>query len=112
MNTPDLETRIRSYYRTCEPTDSDRLMLASRALLDDARRPQPRRLWGSLRLVASLAAAVVLLAVLVLPRLGGQVGGQVVGPVPLAGPTFDSSAALNAQVDEAGLMRTGGIWAV
>jgi hypothetical protein len=115
MNTPDLETRIRSYYRTCDPTDSARLMLASRALLDDVRRPQPRRLWGSLRLVASLAAAAVLLAVLVLPRLAGQVGNQVVGPVPgtgLPGPTFDLPAALNAQVDEAGLMRTGGIWAV
>jgi photosystem II stability/assembly factor-like uncharacterized protein len=113
MNTPDLETKIRSYYRACEPNDSARLMLASRELLDDARRPRPKRLlWGSLRLAATLAAAAVLLAVLVLPRLGGQVGGQVQGPVPLAGPTFDLPAALNAQVDEAGLMRTGGIWAV
>jgi len=113
MNAPDLETRIRSYYRTCEPKDSARLMLASRALLDETRRPRPRRLvWGSLRLAATLAAAAVLVAVLVLPRLGGQVGGQVEGPVPLAGPTFDLPAALSAQVDEAGLMRTGGIWAV
>jgi len=116
MNAPDLETRIRSYYRTCEPEDSARLMLASRVLLDDARRPSPRKLlWGSLRLAATVAAAAVLLAVLVLPRLGGQVGNQVVGPVPgtgLPGPTFDVPAALSAQVDEAGLMRTGGIWAV
>src|ERR1035437_1525718 len=113
MNTPDLETRIRSYYRTCEPEDSARLMLASQVLLDNARRPSARRvLWGSLRLVATLAAAVVLLAVLVLPRLGGHVGGGVVGPVPLTGPTFDLPAALNAQVDEAGLMRSGGMWAV
>jgi len=116
MNTPDLETKIRSYYRTCEPNDSARLMLASRELLDDARRPRPKRLlWGSLRLAATLAAAAVLLAVLVLPRLGGGTGGYVVGPVPgtgLPGPTFDVPAALNAQVDEAGLMRSGGIWAV
>ena len=113
MNAPDLETRIRSYYRTCEPEDSARLMLASQVLLDDARRLSARRvLWGSLRLVATLAAAVVLLAVLVLPRLGGHVGGGIVGPVPLTGSTFDLPAALNAQVDEAGLMRSGGIWAV
>ncbi len=115
MNTPDLETKIRSYYRTCEPNDSARLMLASRELLDDARRPRPRRLWGSLRLVASLAAAAVLVAVLVLPRLGGGTGGYVVGPGAGSGspgPTFDLPAALSAQVDEAGLMRTGGIWAV
>ncbi len=112
MNNPDLETKIRSYYRTFDPKDSGRLLLASRAVLDDARRPQPRRLWGSLRLISSLAAVVVLVAVVVLPRLGGQVGGQVQGPVPLAGPTFDSAAALNSQVDEAGVMRTGGIWAV
>ena len=112
MNDRDLETRIRSYYRTCDPADSTRLLLASQVLLDNARRPQPRRLWGSLRLVASLALAVVLLAVLVLPRLGGQVGGPAVGSVPPAGPTFDSSAASHAQVDRAGLIRTGGIWAV
>ena len=116
MNTPDLETRIRSYYRTCDPTDSARLMLTSRELLDEARRPRPRRLlWGSLRLAATVAVAAVLLAVLVLPRLGGGTGSYVVGPVPgtgLPGPTFDLPAALNAQVDEAGLMRTGGIWAV
>ncbi|HEX7613266.1 MAG TPA: sialidase family protein, partial [Candidatus Limnocylindrales bacterium] len=111
MNTPDLETRIRSYYRTCEPEDSARLMLASQALLDDARRPSARRvLWGSLRLVATLAAAVVLLAVLVLPRLGTAVGPGSGTASP--GPTFDLPAALNAQVDEAGLMRSGGIWAV
>jgi len=116
MNAPDLETRIRSYYKTCQPEDSARLLLASQVLLDDARRPSPRKLlWGSLRLAATLAAAAVLLAVLVLPRLAGQVGNQVVGPVPgtgLPGPTFDVPAALNAQVDEAGLMRSGGIWAV
>ena len=111
MNTPDLETRIRSYYRTCEPQDSARLMLASQALLDDARRPSARRvLWGSLRLVATLAAAVVLLAVLVLPRLGTAVGPGSGTASP--GPTFDVPAALSAQVDEAGLMRSGGIWAV
>jgi hypothetical protein len=110
MNTPDLETKIRSYYRTCEPNDSARLMLASRELLDDARRPRPRQLWGSLRLAATLAAAAVLLAVLVLPRFGAPVGPGAGSGSP--GPTFDLPAALNAQVDEAGLMRTGGIWAV
>ncbi len=111
MNVPDLEARIRSYYRTCEPKDSTRLMLASRDLLDEARRPRPRRLlWGSLRLAASLAAAVVLLAVLVLPRFGAPVGPGAGSGSP--GPTFNLPAALNAQVDEAGLMRTGGIWAV
>ncbi len=111
MNTPDIETRIRSYYRTYEPKDSARLMLASRDLLDEARRSHPRRLlWGSLRLAATLAAAVVLLAVLVLPRFGTAVGPGSGTASP--GPTFDLPAALNAQVDEAGLMRTGGIWAV
>ncbi len=111
MNAPDLETRIRSYYRTCEPKDSARLMLASRDLLDEARRPRPRHLlWGSLRLAATLAAAVVLLAVLVLPRFGTAVGPGSGTASP--GPTFDLPAALNAQVDEAGVMRSGGIWAV
>jgi photosystem II stability/assembly factor-like uncharacterized protein len=111
MNTPDLETRIRSYYRTCEPNDSARLMLASRELLDEARRPRPRRLLsGSLRLAATLAAAAVLLAVLVLPRFETAIGPGSGTASP--GPTFNVPAALNAQVDEAGLMRSGGIWAV
>jgi photosystem II stability/assembly factor-like uncharacterized protein len=111
MSTPDLETRIRSYYKTCEPEDSARLMLASQVLLDDARRRSPRRLlWGSLRLTATLAAAAVLFAVLVLPRLGTAVGPGSGTASP--GPTFDLPAALNAQVDEAGLMRSGGMWAV
>src|ERR1035437_8136435 len=111
MNTPDLETRIRSYYRTCEPNDSARLMLASRELLDEARRPRPRRLLsGSLRLAATLAAAAVLLAVLVLPRFETAIGPGSGTASP--GPTFDVPAALNAQVDEAGLMRSGGMWAV
>jgi photosystem II stability/assembly factor-like uncharacterized protein len=111
MTTPDLETRIRAYYKTCQPGDSARLMLASQVLLDDVRRPSPRRLlWGSLRLAATLAAVTVLLAVLVLPRLGTAVGPGSGAASP--GPTFDLPAALNAQVDEAGLMRSGGIWAV
>jgi photosystem II stability/assembly factor-like uncharacterized protein len=111
MTTPDLETRIRSYYKTCEPEDSARLMLASQVLLDDARRPSPRRLlWGSLRLAATLAAAAVLLAVLVLPRFETAIGPG--SGTALPGPTFDLEAALNAQVDEAGLMRSGGMWAV
>jgi photosystem II stability/assembly factor-like uncharacterized protein len=87
-------------------------MLASQVLLDDARRPSPRiLLWGSLRLAATLAAAAVLLAVLVLSRFNGGVvePGTATGS---PGPTFNLAAALNAQVDEAGPMRTGGIWAV
>ena len=111
MNTPDLETRIRSYYRTFEPDDSARLTLASARLIEDARRPQPRR-WGlqTLRLAATFAAAAALLAVLLLPRFAPAVGPKPGTGSP--GPTFDATAAVNAQVDEAGLMRSGGIWAV
>jgi photosystem II stability/assembly factor-like uncharacterized protein len=111
MNTPDLETRIRSYYRTFEPDDSTRLALASARLLEDARRPKPKRFaWPALRLAATFAAAAALLAVLLLPRFG-----PAVGPAPgttSPGPTFDATSAVSAQVDGAGLMRSGGIWAV
>jgi hypothetical protein len=106
MNGPDLETRIRSYYRTCAPTDSGRLMLASRALLYDARRPRSRfGLWGGLKTAGTVAAVAVLVAVLALPRFAALVG-------PAAVATFDPAAASNASVDQAGLMRSGGIWAV
>jgi hypothetical protein len=112
MSVPDLETKLRSYYERFAPDDSTRLMLASSKLLYEARQPRPRRwLWGTVRLVATLAAATVLLAVVVLPRLGGGVVGPGAGTAS-PGPTFDQSAALKAQVDEAGVMRTGGIWAV
>ncbi len=106
MNGPDLETRLRSYYETCQPKDSARLMVGSRTVLDDARRSRPRfALWGGLRLAATLAIAVALLAVLVLPRLGSVV-------VPAAQSSFDPATAANASLDQAGLMRSGGIWAV
>lgn len=51
-----------------------------------------------------------MLATVVLPRLDGLVGS--VSPTGSPGPTFNLPAALDAQVDEAGLMRSGGIWAV
>ncbi len=112
MNVPDLETRVRSYYERFEPTDSTRLAMASSRLLEDARRPQPHRfLWPTVRLAVTLAGAAVLLAVMVLPRLGGGIVGPGSGSGS-PGPTFNLPSALNAQVDEAGLMRTGGIWAV
>jgi photosystem II stability/assembly factor-like uncharacterized protein len=112
MSVPDLETKLRSYYERFAPDDSMRLMLASSRLLEEARQPRPRPwLWGTVRLAATLAGAAVLLAVLVLPRFGGGVVGPGAG-TGSPGPTFNQSAALNAQVDEAGLMRTGGIWAV
>ena len=111
MNVPDLETRIRSYYRMFEPDDSTPLTLASARLLEDLRRPQPRR-WRlqTLRLAATLAAAAALLAVLLLPRFA-----PAVGPAPRTtspGSTFDATAAASALVDGAGLIRSGGIWAV
>jgi photosystem II stability/assembly factor-like uncharacterized protein len=111
MNGPDLETTIRSYYRTFEPDNSTLLALASARVLEDARRPKPKRFaWTSLRLAATAVGAAVLLAVLVVPRLG-----PAVGPAPgttAPGPTFDATAAVSAQVDGAGLIRSGGIWAV
>ena len=58
-----------------------------------------------MKLASTLALAAVLLAVLVLPRLG-----QVVGPAAQA--SFDPAAAMAASADQAGLMRSGGIWAV
>ncbi len=67
-----------------------------------------RRPGRSLIAVVVLALIAILLAVL-LPR-GGTVGPGSATNSP--GPTFNVPAALVAQVDEAGLMRTGGIWAV
>jgi len=110
MSVPDLETRIRAYYDKFQPDDSTHLLLASQKQLEDARRPRERvPLWGSLRLAVVLVLAVVFLSVLFLPR-GGPVGPGSGTNSP--GPTFNLPAALDAQVDEAGLMRTGGMWAV
>jgi hypothetical protein len=72
MNAPDLETRLRSYYQTCPPKDSARLMLASRTVLDEARRSRPRlALWGGLKVAATLAVARNLR-----PRRGIEGGGR------------------------------------
>jgi photosystem II stability/assembly factor-like uncharacterized protein len=116
MSDPDLETRIRSYYDRFAPDDSGPLVAAAQVRLEEARRPRPTRIiWGSLRLAATLAAAAVLLAVLVLPRSGpAAVPGSGTGSAPAGspGPTFDAQTAMSAAIDKAGLMRSGGIWAV
>ena len=112
MSTPDLEARLRSYYGTVAPDDSTRLVMASARLLEDARTARPSRsAWSVLRLAGTLAAAVVVLAVLAMARFGGGVTGPAAGPSS-PGPTFDSTTALRAQGDTAGTMRNGGIWAI
>ena len=112
MTTPDLEARLRSYYGTVAPGDSTRLVMASARLLEDARTARPgRSAWGVLRLAGTLAAAVVVLAVLAVARFGGGVTGPVADSSS-PGPTFDTTTALRAQVDTSGAMRNGGIWAV
>jgi photosystem II stability/assembly factor-like uncharacterized protein len=112
MSTPDLEARLRSYYGTVAPDDSTRLVMASARLLEDARLARPgRSAWGALRLVGTLAAAAVVLAVLAMARFSGGVPGPAAGSSS-PGPTFDTTTALRAQVDTAGAMRNGGIWAV
>jgi photosystem II stability/assembly factor-like uncharacterized protein len=88
--------RIHSDNGTVTPRDAE-----------TARRPRAglqagHAIWGALRVATTVAAAVALLAVLVLPRLGL--------PGPAAGPTFDPAAAERASVDAAGTMRNGGIW--
>jgi len=57
-----------------------------------------------------LAAAAVVLAALLAPRFGAVLAPA--SPTGSPGPTFNLPAALDAQVDQAGLMRVGGIWAV
>jgi photosystem II stability/assembly factor-like uncharacterized protein len=52
----------------------------------------------------------VVLAITVLPRLDGQFGPA--HPTGSPGPTFNKPAALDARVDQVGLMSAGGIWAV
>lgn len=63
----------------------------------------------SLATVAVLVVVASLVVVLTLPR-GGTPGPGDGTSSP--GPTFNVPAALDAKVDEAGLMRSGGIWAV
>lgn len=112
MSAPDLEARLRSYYGTFRPENSTRLMLTSAHVLEDARRSRPRRSpWAAVRMAATLAAAAVLLAALAMARFGGGAVGPGAGSGS-PGPTFDVTGALAAQVDQAGLTRTGGIWAV
>jgi hypothetical protein len=57
-----------------------------------------------------LVSGIALLVVLAWPRPGGSVAAPSNAGPP--GRTFNLPAALDAQVDEAGLMRSGGIWAV
>jgi hypothetical protein len=113
MSDPNLETKLRSHYRTFEPDDSTRLSLASRELLDEARQSRPgRSVWATLRLGATLVGAVIIVAVLLMSRFSGDQGTVPGGGTGSPGPTFNLPAALDARVDQAGLMRSGGIWAV
>jgi photosystem II stability/assembly factor-like uncharacterized protein len=113
MSTPDLESRLRSYYGTVQPADSTRLVMASAKMLEDARGARAgRSVWGALRLAGSLAAAIVVLSVLAMARFGGGVAPGPVGGTGSPGPGFDAAAAQHAHVDMAGEMRSGGIWAI
>jgi photosystem II stability/assembly factor-like uncharacterized protein len=104
MSDVDLEQRLRSYYRTFEPRDSARLKLASSAFLERQRHSRPGFSFSAgLRLAGTLAAGV-LVAALVLARFGGNFGP--------AAPRFDPAIASRASVEHAGLMSSGGIWAV
>jgi hypothetical protein len=112
MSTPDLESRLRSYYETVTPDDSIGLVLASSKLLEDAREARPgRSVWGLVRVGGTLVGAALLLAVLVMARFSGSPPGPAAGSAT-AGPGFDASAAQHARVDMAGEMRNGGIWAI
>jgi photosystem II stability/assembly factor-like uncharacterized protein len=113
MSTPDLESRLRTYYRTVVPDNSARLVMTSSRLLEDARRARPRRsILGTFRLAGTLVGAAIVLAVLVMARFNGGVTPGPVGGTGSPGPGFDSTAALRAGVDTAGAMRNGGLWAV
>jgi hypothetical protein len=79
MSTPNLESRLRSYYETVSPDDSTRLVMASAKLLDDARAAHHgRSLGAALRLAGTLVGAAIVFAVLVMARFSG--GMQL--PVP------------------------------
>ena len=81
------------------------------AALDDSGRRRPRRpSLRRLRLFATVVAAAVIVAAVLAPRLGAVLTSP--SPTGSPGPTFNLPAALDAQVDQAGLMRSGGIWAV
>jgi hypothetical protein len=76
------------------------------------RPPRPglsSKSWQILRFGALAVAAAVALAVMLASGLGP---GSSPTDTGAAGPTFNQPAALDAQVDEAGLMWSGGIWAV
>jgi hypothetical protein len=66
--------------------------------------------WRVLRFVALLVGAAVALTILVLPQSCGVAGPGSGSRSP--GPTFNLPAALDAQLDDAGLMRSGGMWVV
>lgn len=87
------------------------MTLASQEPLDEARSPRPKRpSWRMLRLAALTVGAAAVLAITVLSSLDGQVGPASDTGSP--GPTFNKPAALDSRVDQAGLMRNGGIWAI
>jgi photosystem II stability/assembly factor-like uncharacterized protein len=66
--------------------------------------------WARLRLAATTVGIVVIAAVLLMGRFGADQATPA--GTGSSGPTFNLPAALDAGVDQAGLMRTGGIWAV
>ena len=103
LTTEELEKALGTYYRALEP-----YQLGPRPA--DAgmfeRVSQRRDLWPFLRVAASLGVVGSLLGVLLVPRFFGAV--PVAAPIALS-PA--SSAETGMQVDRAGLMRSGGIWA-
>ena len=66
--------------------------------------------WRVLRFAALLVGAAVALTILVMPQSCGVAGPGSGSRSP--GPTFNLPAALDAQADDAGLMRSGGMWVV
>jgi photosystem II stability/assembly factor-like uncharacterized protein len=139
LNRPDLEDRLRNHYETM-PIGSSRELL-SRVTEAMDRAPRRRwpvvRLSARMAAVGALGlAALALAAIVASPLWFGQTapagpaatratatatatasGGpqaSITGS-PTAGspgPTFDVQGAMSAEVDDAGLIRSGGIWAV